>query len=478
MEAEPPVATACPPRHGGQASAEGAAATRQQASEPPVATAGDRYLFRVCHPRDGIMKKVHLAYGKTGLDVKVPADAVVIQPKYVPGLPDEQAALIDALRKPIASLPLGKLVQAGQRVAVVHTDITRATPNERILPPLLAELEAGGIRREDIILLNALGTHRPQTDAELKAMLGEKIAANYRCLQHDGHNDSSLVHVGRTRFGHDVRVNRHFMEADVRILTGFIEPHFFAGFSGGPKGVLPSIAGAESVLDNHGAKMIGHPQATWGITRGNPIWEEMLEAASMTRPTFLLNVTMNRDKRITGVFAGSMPEAHAAGCAFVKSAAMVPVREPFDVVITSNSGYPLDLNLYQSVKGMSAAAQVVRQGGSIIIASQCWDGVPEFGEFGRLLRSATGPAEILARIESPGFGCMDQWQVQTQARIQQKATIYVHADGLTEEQIRECTLEPCPRIEETLNNLLARGEGRRQTVCVLPEGPLTIPYVE
>ncbi len=423
------------------------------------------------------MKTVHLAYGKTGLDVEVPAEAVVIEPKYVPGLPDEQAALVEALRQPIASPPLRELARAGQRVVVVHTDITRATPNERILPPLLAELEAAGVRRHDITLLNALGTHRPQTEAELKIMLGEEIVANYQCLQHDGCDDAALVHVGRTRFGHDVRVNRQFMEADVRILTGFIEPHFFAGFSGGPKGVLPSIAGAESVLDNHGARMIGHPQATWGITHGNPIWEEMLEAATMARPTFLLNVTMNRDKQITGVFAGAMAEAHAAGCAFVKSAAMVPVREPFDVVITSNSGYPLDLNLYQSVKGMSAAAQVVRDGGSIIIASQCWDGVPEFGEFGRLLRSATSPAELLARIESPGFGCLDQWQVQTQARIQQKATIYVHADGLDDAQISECLLNPCPHIEQTLSDLLAQGNGRRPTVCVLPEGPLTIPYV-
>ncbi|MBP7934177.1 MAG: nickel-dependent lactate racemase [Phycisphaerae bacterium] len=423
-------------------------------------------------------RNVRLAYGKTGLKVTVPASAVVIEPQYVPGLPNERAALIEALRGPIESPPLRERVKPGQRVAIVHTDITRATPNERILPPLLAELEAAGIRRSDIFLLNALGTHREQTPNELKTMLGPEIVANYRCLQHNGNDDANLVKVGRTRFGHYIRVNRQYMEADVRILTGFIEPHFFAGFSGGPKGVLPSIAGAESVLDNHGAKMVGHPKATWGITEGNPIWEEMLEAATMTKPTFLLNVTMNRDKQITGVFAGKLLAAHQAGTAFVKKCAMAPVPAPFDVVITSNSGYPLDLNLYQSVKGMSAAAQVVRQGGSIIIASQCWDGIPEHGQFGRMLRESKSAADALAHIEAPDFpGCMDQWQVQTQTRILQKADIYVRADGLTDEQITQCLLKPCHKIEDTLAALQAKNGGHPLTICVLPEGPLTIPYV-
>lgn len=422
-------------------------------------------------------KSVRLAYGKEGLKVGVPAEADVIEPKYVPGLSDERAAIVEALRKPIGSPPLREIVKPGNTVVIVHTDITRATPNERLLPPILAEIEAAGVRRDDITLLNALGTHRPQTPEELKAMLGPEVVANYRCLQHDGNDDANLVHVGRTSFGHDVRVNRRYMEADVRILTGFIEPHFFAGFSGGPKGVLPSIAGAESVLSNHGAKMIGNPSATWGVTHGNPIWEEMLQAAQMTRPSFLVNVAMNRDKRITGVFAGEMLAAHGAGCTFVAASAMVPVPHAYDVVITSNSGYPLDLNLYQTVKGMSAAAQVVKEGGSIIIASQCWDGVPEHGPFGRLLRESISPAELLARVEAPGFASPDQWQVQILARIRLKANVYVRADGLTDEQITQALLSPCRRIEDTLADLLAQGNGYCPTICVLPEGPITIPYV-
>lgn len=424
------------------------------------------------------MKTVHLAYGKTGLDVNVPDHALVIEPKYVPGAEDERAAILEAIRSPIGSKPLRDLVKPGQTVAIVHTDITRATPNDRLLPPILAELEEAGIRRQDILLLNALGTHRPQTHEELVGMLGAEVVANYRCIQHDGNDDANLVKLGKTRAGHDVRVNRHYMQADVRILTGFIEPHFFAGFSGGPKGVLPSIAGAESVLDNHGAKMIGDPQATFGITDGNPIWEEMLEAARMTRPTFLVNVALNRDKRITRVFAGELYAAHQAGCRFVGECSMVPVDQPFDIVLTSNSGYPLDLNLYQAVKGMSAAAQVVRQGGSIIVASQCWDGIPDHGPFGKLLRQFSSPTEMLAAIESPGFASADQWQAQTLARILIQCDVYVRADGLTDEQITNAMLKPCQKIEETLSALTRRYEGRQPRICVLPEGPVTIAYVK
>jgi len=423
-------------------------------------------------------KTVSLAYGKGRLDVVVPTDAAVIEPRYVPGVPDEREALLAAFAEPIGCAALRTMIQPGQRVAIVHTDMTRATPNDRILPVILETLESAGIRPTDMVLLNALGTHRPQSDKELRQMLGDRIVDRYRCKQHDGHDDANLVHVGKTSFGHDVRINRHFIEADVRILTGFIEPHFFAGFSGGPKGVLPAIAGAESVLDNHGANMIGHPLATWGRTQGNPIWEEMLEAAKMAAPTFIVNVAMNRDRLITGVFAGELVAAYAAGCAFVKESAMVPVAGPVDIVVTSNSGYPLDLNLYQTVKGMSAASQIVRPGGSIIIASQCWDGVPDHGQFGRLLREAESPAEILARIESPGFGCMDQWQVQIQTRIQQRAEIFVHADGLSDDQITQCLLHPCHRIEDTLAELAAGSGTCCPTICVMPEGPLTIPYLE
>lgn len=420
--------------------------------------------------------KVRLAYGKEGLWVELPDDleVEVIEPRFVPGLPDEEAAIRKALREPIASPPLRELVRPSDTVAIVFSDITRPMPNRRVLPPILEELSH--VPRENIILINALGTHRPQTRQELEEMLGPEVVSNYTILQHDCNDRSTLHYLGETSFGHPAWVNKAYMEASVRILTGFIEPHFFAGFSGGPKAVLPGIAGLETILMNHGAEMIDHPRATWGVTEGNPIWEEIREVAARTRPTFLVNVTLNREKQITGVFAGDVWEAHARGVKFAASSAMVEVDEPFDIVITSNSGYPLDINLYQAVKGMSAAARVVREGGSIIIAAECRDGIPDHGEYRNILRMASSPAELLEKIRRPGFLVQDQWEAQIQALVQLKAEVYVKSSYLTEDQVREALLKPCRSIEETLQELLARyGPGAR--VCVLPEGPQTIPYL-
>lgn len=421
--------------------------------------------------------RVDLAYGRGGLEVELPDWSDVIRPRFLPGLPNEAATLIQAIRNPIGSLPLVNLVKAGDKVVVVHTDITRATPNDRILPVLLAALEQAGISRFDITLLNGLGTHRPQSQNELREMLGDQIVEHYRCVQHDCNDDENLVSLGETTLGHPVRINRLYVEADVRILTGFIEPHFFAGFSGGPKAILPSLAGTESVFTNHSQKMIAHPQAAWGITAGNPIWEEMREVALRTEPTFLLNVALNADRQITAVFAGEMLAAHAAGCAFVKEQAMVAVDAPYDIVVTTNSGYPLDQNLYQAVKGMSAASQIVRQGGSIIIAAACEDGLPEHGRYAELLSEAGSPEAIIDMVSQPGYSVQDQWQVQIQAQIQMKADVYVYSENLSDEQISKALFVPSRDIVQTVNDLLKR-DGKEPRLCVIPEGPQTIPYLQ
>lgn len=419
--------------------------------------------------------RVKLAYGKEGLWVELPdRNVTVVEPRYVQGLPDERKVLRAALRSPIGTPPLRDLVKPDDTVAIVFSDITRPQPRKRMLPILLEEISH--VPREQIVLINGLGTHRANTEDELVEMLGRDIVANYRILQHNAWDQASMVYVGRTSFGHEVYVNAHYMRASVKILTGFIEPHFFAGFSGGPKAVLPGIADERAVLANHDAKMIADPRATWGVTKGNPIWKEMREVALMTSPTFLLNVSLNRDKQITGVFAGDLLQSHAAGMKFVASAALVPVPEPFDIVITSNSGYPLDLNLYQAVKGMSAAAQVVKPGGSIVIAAECWDGVPDHGEYGQLLQMASTPAELLAMIRSFGFVRQDQWQVQTQAQVQMKADVYVKSSHLDAGTIESAMLCLCTSVEETVGTLLDR-YGPEAKICVLPEGPMTIPYV-
>ncbi len=265
-----------------------------------------------------------------------------------------------ALRAPLGAPTLSEQVHASDRVGIIFSDLTRPTPNQIILPALLAELPH--VPRENITLFNALGTHRPNTDAELRGMLGDALVDNYRIVQNNAFDQATQHYRGVTSHGHAIWINRQLEACDIKILTGFIEPHLFAGFSGGGKAIMPGMAGQQTVLGNHDARNIAHPSATWGVTWGNPIWEEIREVAVGSGRVFLLNVTLNKAKQLTGVFAGDLDQAHAAGCAFVKQTAMLPVPHPFDIVITTNSGYPLDLNLYQSVKGMSAASQIVRPG--------------------------------------------------------------------------------------------------------------------
>ena len=421
--------------------------------------------------------QIKLAYGRDGLWIDVPNEAnlTVIEPLFVPGLANESAAILAALRSPIESPALRELVASGSRVAIVFSDITRPMPNDRVLPVLLSELSNAGAGPDQVVLINGLASHRKQTDEELEQMLGSDIFRRYPIIQHDAWDDANLVEVASNHAGRMVRVNRYYLEADVRILTGFIEPHFFAGFSGGPKAVLPAIADLDSIMDNHNARMIASDRSTWAITQGNPIWEEMHAIARATEPTFILNVTLNRNKQITGVFAGNLTAAHAAGTEFVRRKAMQPVNQLFDVVITSNSGYPLDLNLYQAVKGMSAAAQVVREGGDIIIAAECWDGIPTHGQYARLLRESASLADLYNQIMTPGFRSADQWQAQIQAKIQMKANVHVYAGGLSDQELREAKVLPCRSIEATLAEILARKPGA--TIAILPEGPQTVPYL-
>jgi len=419
---------------------------------------------------------VRLAYGKTGLQVTLPddADVTVVQPTYVGRLAHPRTAIDQALRTPIGSRPLQTLVASDDRVGIAFSDITRPTPNHTILPALLDHLSHVPIER--ITLFNGTGTHRANTENELRTMLGDRIVERYRIIQNDARDRDAHRLVGMTSSGNEIWLHEAFVDCDVRILTGFIEPHFFAGFSGGGKAVMPGLARLDTVLRNHSAAHMDSPLARWGIREGNPLWEDIREAVQLVSPTFLLNVTLNRDHEITGVFAGDWEQAHARGCAFVKEVSMVGLERPFDIVITSNSGYPLDLNLYQAVKGMSAAAQIIRQGGSIVLAADCWDGIPEHGDYGQLVSEANTVDDLLSTVRDPDFSRQDSWQAHTQALVCQKADIYLYSHNLTAQQITDALLIPCSDVASTVGELLHR-YGPHARVCVLPEGPQTIPYI-
>ena len=430
-----------------------------------------------------------LAYGKTRLPITLPDDrTTVIEPKYVRGIPREQEyeELTNALRHPMSSAPLLDRIIASDRVAIVICDITRAIPTARLLPPLLAEMERAGVPDENIVILNATGTHRINPEAELRTMVGEAVLARYRVENHNSHDAAAHTLVGTTRGGRTVRVDSRFLNATVRIMTGFIEPHFFAGFSGGPKMVVPGLASLDTVMQMHDVKLIGDANARWGITRGNPLWQELRDAAELALqypPTdgrrvvnFNLNITLNRDLDLTGIFCGDLDATHVAGCEFAREVAMQPVDEPFDIVVTTNSGYPLDQNLYQTVKGMSAAAEVVKQNGEIVVASECIDGFPAHGKYRALLAQGSTPDEWLNTICAPHFSEHDQWQVQVQAQIQKKARVHLYADGLTDDEIRSAQIQPTQNVEHTVRALLRETRAHAR-VCVLPEGPQTIPYL-
>jgi nickel-dependent lactate racemase len=413
---------------------------------------------------------VRLAYGAGGLEIQLPDErTTVVEPVYNAGADDEAVVLRDALRSPVAGPPLSELARKGQKVAISMCDGTRAQPRDKMIPAVLDEL---AVPDEDVVILVATGTHRGNTDEEIRAMLGEEIVSRVRVVNHDARDRDSLAYLGEHGRDVPVWINRLWVEADVRITTGFVEPHFFAGFSGGPKLVTPGLAGLDTVLVLHNAERIGDPHATWGVLEGNPVHDDIRAAAAAAPPHFSFDVILNREQRVIEAFAGELGPMHRAACEAARALAMVEVPEPFDVVVTSNSGYPLDQNLYQAVKGMSAAAKVVKQGGLIVCAAECRDGFPGHGSYRQLLETSASPREFLRTIAQSDHVTPDQWQVQIQANIQDHARVVMHTEHLSDDELSSVHLEQTRDITATVE-----AEGGAASVCVLPEGPQTIAYL-
>ena len=418
---------------------------------------------------------VALRYGQDELTLDLTGlDATVLRPRHGAGLPDEAAAFRAAVRAPLGTRPLREIIAAHEHVAIVIPDGTRPLPSDRLLPWVFAEL--AHVPADNFTIVIGTGSHRANTPEELDRMLGPAVARRYRVVNHDAHDPATLTRVGRSRFGYDVAFNRETVAADRRIIMGFIEPHFMAGFSGGYKALFPGVLGIDAIMHYHGACVIGDPLSTWGQLEGNPTQERVREGGAMLPVDFCINVTLDNTRGITRFFCGETLAAHDAGCAFVKATAMTACAEPFPIVVTTNSGYPLDQNLYQSVKGMSAAARIVQPGGLILCAARCNDGFPEHGNFRQLLASHRSPAELLATIERPGFATFDQWQAQLLALICLKARVGLFSE-LPADQMRQAFLEPVADLQATLRNELQR-LGPKARVAVLPEGPLTIPYLQ
>lgn len=420
---------------------------------------------------------INLAYGKTGHNIELSDEyhIDIIEPRWIDSIKDQSLAITRALKDPYGGKPLGKIAGNNDKIGIIFSDITRATPYHIIIPALLNELQ--NLPQKNISFYCANGTHRSATDQELVNILGENIVRNYEIVQNDSNNPDLHDYVGTTISGNRVCLNKKILDCNLKILTGFIEPHFFAGFSGGGKALVPGMAYADTIKYNHSISHLSHKNATWGVTYGNPLWEEMMEAAEFVPGLFLLNIALNRNKEITNVFAGDLRTAHMTGCQFVKKSAMAPVDNLYDIVITSNSGYPLDLNIYQTVKGMSAAAQIIKNGGSIIIAAECWDGIPANSDYEKILTSVNNVNDLLKFIMDHESTLKDTWQIYYQALIQQRANVYLFSDQLDDITIKRALFNPVSDIGRLTDELVSR-TGPRAKICVLPEGPQTIPYLK
>ena len=421
------------------------------------------------------MKKIHLQYGTQGIPLEVDAPNVtVVEPRFTAGLPDEAVSFREALRSPIGTRPLRDQVRSTDRVAVVIPDITRPLPSERLLPWLFEELSH--VPASQFTIINGTGSHRGNTPAELAKMVGPDVVKKYRIVNHTAHDEKTLLPAGKTVDGRPVSMTREYVEADKRVVLGFIEPHFMAGFSGGYKGIFPAIADIDAITHYHRAAVIADPKSTWGVLEGNPTQEQIRRNGALLPLHFCINVTLNKRRQITGFYCGDALEAHRRGCAFAKETAMVACDTAFPIVVTTNGGYPLDQNLYQAVKGMSAAAQIIADGGYILTAARCNDGFPSHGNFKKLLFDHGTPRAILDTVLAPGFSMFDQWEAQMLAMILVRARAGLYSE-IPAEDIRRAHVEPVADVSVRLSEEIQRA-GKDVPIAVLPEGPMTIPYLK
>lgn len=419
------------------------------------------------------MNEIRLDYGRAGVRVALDpgiADWDIIQPQNAPALPDPMTTFVKAVAGPIESAPLDRIIRPDDEVIIVTADGTRPVPNEFLIKAIIDYCH---LTPEKIMILVGTGTHRPPGNDELAEFLGQDIVNNCRVVCHDAADKNMLVYLGMSAHGIPVYMNKIYAEAGKKIVLGFIEPHFFAGFSGGSKGICPGVCGLETIDAFHSYHIIGHPKSDYGILEDNPQQTAAREVAALAPPDFLINVILNNRKEITGIYAGHYVEAHRIGCESAANTAIVRLERKYPIVITSNSGYPLDQNLYQTVKGIAAASLITKEGGTIFIASECCRGIPDDGNFAGIMESRADPGALLDMMSRSDFKLMDRWQAQKLAMILEKMKVKIYT-SLDAAQVEKCKMVKVDDIQAALAADIAR-LGRRPRVAVMPHGPLTIP---
>ena len=412
-----------------------------------------------------------LPYGKTTLPISAPGDLIV--PRHTDPIADEGEAVRDALRHPVGKAPLREIVKAGERVAIVVNDITRLTRTDVMLPPILEALNDAGIPDRDIFIVFALGIHRPQTVDEQKLITGAEIFERIRCFDHISTDDANLAKIGVTSFGNMVEINREVWEADRIILTGEIIYHLIAGYSGGRKGLVPGVAGFRTTTFNH--RMIFHPNCRSGQLDGNPAHEDLLEACSLADPDFLVNVVLSPEGRLIQVVGGHYDLAHREGCRTVDRMLRADLDAPYDLVVASAGGFPLDIDLRQAHKGLENACRALRPGGKILFYAECPSGagIGTFEEYVRRYRDDFEMRDALERDFVVG-GHKAYWV----ARLGRLYDVHL-VSGLDAEFVRRCHFTPvAPADHETALRELLREAGPGARVALIPYSGFTLPALQ
>jgi len=421
-----------------------------------------------------------LDYGNEKLKVEIPDKNLLhaISSKHFKAIADPQSAILKGLRGPIGSVPLSEKIKGKKNVCIVISDSTRAVPTRLILEVLLAEIESCGVKKEEITILVATGLHRPNLGKELEVLVGEKIAGAYRIINHNARDRESCVHIGQTGRGTPIIINKNFVEADFKILTGLIEPHFMAGFSGGRKAVCPGISYMDMFKHFHGPEILESPKAAFGVLEGNPFHEESTEIAKKAGVDFIINVTINKGKEVTGVFCGDLKEAFYKGAGFCLDASICEIEKEADIVVTSGGGLPIDATLYQVVKGMVGAIPAVKQGGIIVCAAECTE---EIGsrEFVEIIAGEDDVDKFMEKINRKDYFRLEQWEFEELVKAVRRADIYLYSGCLLDgaHKIPHSILKLIRSVEEGIRIGLEKF-GENATISVISEGPYVIPVIK
>ncbi|MBU0716579.1 MAG: nickel-dependent lactate racemase [Verrucomicrobia bacterium] len=421
--------------------------------------------------------QITLNYGKTGLPLNLPDHWVVtvIRKKPMPVLPDPPLAVRRALESPVAARPLGAEARGYRSACIVICDITRPVPNGLLLPPLTAMLIQSGIPPDRITILVATGLHRPNEGKELRELVGDdSVLKTVRVVNHDARCDEDHVALGTTTQGVPVKIDRRFLEADLRIVTGLVEPHFMAGYSGGRKVIAPGIAHRDTITRLHNARLLEHPCAANCVLTGNPVHEAQLEIAAMIGRVWAVNVVIDEQRRLSFVNFGEMIQSHAAAVTYMRGYAEIPVTRQFQTVVTSSAGYPLDKTYYQTIKGMVGALNILAPGGHLFIASECSEGMgsPEFVASQKRLVAGT-PSQFLTALLTKPAAAIDEWETEMQIKAMKVGPIHLYAPGLSPADLALTGVEPVTSLAEAIRCQVAACGDR--CVAVIPEGPYVIP---